>query len=153
MSALKWNQVLETLVVAQESGACRLLTSVLGKVEVLGGQGCPQSIQLLLNTSHHGLWPISEHEGLLVLDITQMKSAFFLLKSAKKNSLSISSSVLIFLTKNSLRQQLTLFKSEHIWDLKPFIWNIWGGGERCVKVVYQLTWKLFRVTVHVSGVV
>lgn len=102
-----------------EGGACvLLLTGVLGKMETAGWQGCPRGVQLLPNTSHWGPWPISEHEDLPALAISQMKSAFFLLKSTENNSPGISSFVLIS-SKNHLRQQVTYMRLSTFMTWSP----------------------------------
>lgn len=60
------------------------------------GKGAQEAPQVLPNSSHHRSRTISEHKGLLALDISPAKSAFSLLKSTEENSPGISSSVLIF---------------------------------------------------------
>lgn len=60
------------------------------------GRGAQEMPPLRPNTSHYRALIISEHKGLLVLDIPLMRSAFFLLKSTEKNSPGISCFVLIF---------------------------------------------------------
>lgn len=119
-----------------------------GKWKLLGGQGCPRSTQLLPNTSHRGSWPISEHEGLPALDISQMKSAFFLLKSTRRTLPVLALLFWVSLIKNFLRQPLT-WAWVHLWcEALRMEYVGRRGGERRKEMYKSSLWTYLKITLY-----